>query len=158
MSATDDLSQVAEMFERIRADVLAPAAIARATGHPVSTISRDRANKPIVDWKARDLLLLARACPEIAIALHDYVDRRPLDLGDALAVPADLSRDVRATSAVDQSIRDALVDGRLSVGDIDAIRAAIAARRVTDAQLDLDLRAARRNASHDRHPILASHP
>jgi hypothetical protein len=146
MSATDDLSMVAEMLERIRADVLAPAAIARATGHPVSTISRDRANKPIVDWKARDLLLLARACPEIAIALHDYVDRRPLDLGDALAVPADLSRDVRASGAVDQVIRDSLVDGRLSAREIDDIRAAIAQRRTSDAALDRDLRAARRTA------------
>jgi hypothetical protein len=143
---TDDLSQVAEQFERIRADVLSPAAIARATGHPVSTISRDRASKPIVDWKARDLLLLARACPEIAAALHDYIERRPLDLGDASAVPADLSRDVRATGAVDQVIRDSLSDGRLSAREIDEIRAAIAQRSASDAILDRDLRAARRTA------------
>jgi hypothetical protein len=146
MNATIELSQVAEAIERVRVDVLAPAAIARATGHPVSTISRDRADKAIIDWKARDLLLLARACPEIAAALRSYLDGRSPELGSAEAVPADLSRDVRATGLVDQTIRDALADGRLSVGEIDAIRQSLAARRASDAQLDQDLRAARRNA------------
>jgi hypothetical protein len=127
-------------------DVLAPAAIARATGHPVSTISRDRADKPVIDWKARDLLLLARACPEISAALRAYLDGRSQDLGSAAAVPADLSRDVRATGLVDQTIRDALSDGRLSAREIDDIRAALAMRRASDADLDRDLRAARRTA------------
>jgi hypothetical protein len=143
---TDDLSHVAEQFERIRADVLSPAGIARATGHPVSTISRDRAGKPVIDWKARDLLLLARACPEIAAALRAYLDQQPQELGHAEAVPADLSRDVRATGRVDQTIRDALSDGVLRAREIDDIRTALAARRSSDAQLDRNLRAARRTA------------
>jgi hypothetical protein len=141
-----DLSTVAEAIERIRADVLSPASIARATGHPVSTISRDRAEKPVIDWKARDLLLLARACPEIAAALRAYLDQQPQELGHADAVPADLSRDVRATGRVDQTIRDALADGVLRAHEIDDIRTAVAARRTSDAQLDRDLRAARRTA------------
>jgi hypothetical protein len=146
VNATGDLSLLAEQIERARADVLSPAAIARATGHPVSTISRDRAEKPIIDWKARDLLLLARACPEIAAALRAYLDQQPQELGQAEAVPADLSRDVRATGRVDQTIRDALADGVLRAREIDDIRTALATRRTSDAQLDRDLRAARRTA------------
>ena len=146
MNATPDLSLVAEAIERIRADVLSPATIARATGHPVSTISRDRAEKPIVDWKARDLLLLARECPEIAAALRAYLDRQPQEMGDGTAVPAGLMRDVRATGMVDQRIRDGLADGMLNAREIDEIRTAIAARRTSDTLLDRDLRAARRTA------------
>jgi hypothetical protein len=146
VNATTDLSTLAESIERIRVDVLSPSAIAHATGHPVSTISRDRAEKPIIDWKARDLLLLAHACPEIAAVLHAYIDHQVIEHGNAHAVPADLSRDVRATGRVDQTVRDALVDGRLSIREIDDIRAAIAQRRASDAELDRDLRAARRTA------------
>jgi hypothetical protein len=146
MNATTDLSTFAESIERIRVDVLSPSAIAHATGHPVSTISRDRADKPIIDWKARDLLLLAHACPEIAAVLRAYLDHQAIEHGNAQAVPSDLSRDVRATGRVDQAIRDGLVDGRLTVREIDAIRAALAQRRASDAELDRDLCAARRQA------------
>jgi hypothetical protein len=147
MNITADLSQLAEAIERIRQEVLAPGSIARATGHPVSTISRDRAEKPLIDWKTRDILLLARACPEITEALLAFLQLVPQTIGQAHQVQADLSRDVRATGLVDQRIRDGLCDGRLTAREIDEIRAALAMRRTSDAELDRDLRAARRTAA-----------
>ncbi len=141
-----DLSQVAEAIERIRVDVLSPASIARATGHPVSTISRDRADKPIIDWKARDVLLLARSCPELGQAIIAFLGGQPIEHGDADAVPASLRLDARASAHADVTIRDALVDGNLTCREIDRIRTALAERGAANHALDLALRAARRTA------------
>lgn len=146
MNATSLLSAFATAAERIRHEVLSPAAIAKATGHAVSTISRDRAEKSIMEWKASDLLLVALASPDLRAALRAICDGQEPDGGDPTRVQADLLRDVRATADVEERIRSALLDGVLRAIEIDEILDAIAARRTSDAQLARDLRAARRMA------------
>lgn len=146
MNATSLLSSFATAAERIRHEVLSPAAIAKATGHAVSTISRDRAEKSIMEWKASDLLLVALASPDLRAALRAICDGQEPEGGDPSRVQADLLRDVRTTADVEERIRSALLDGVLRVNEIDEILDAIAARRTSDAQLARDLRAARRTA------------
>lgn len=146
MNATTLLSAFATAAERIRHEVLSPAAIAKATGHAVSTISRDRAEKPILEWKASDLLLVALASPDLRAALRAICDGQEPEGGDPGRIQADLVRDVHATADVEEHIRTALVDGVLRAGEIDEILDAIAKRRLSDAQLARDLRAARRTA------------
>lgn len=146
MNATAELSQFAEAAETIRRDVLTPAAIAHATGHPVSTISRDRAQKALIDWRARDLLLLVRSCPELLAALIAYCQGHKPERGDDRQVPVDLVAEVRATSRVAEAIRIALADQRLTVREIDDVLDELAFRRRVDATLARDLRALRRTS------------
>lgn len=146
MNANADLAQLAEVAERLRAEVLSPAVIAKATGHAVSTISRDRAEKDLIDWKARDLLLLARSCPELGRAIIAFLGGQPIEHGDPSAVPESLRQDARASAHAEVTIRDALIDGNLTCREIDRIRIALAQRNAANQALDLALRAARRTA------------
>lgn len=145
MNATAALAAVAQSLEDIR-EAESAAALARASGHPTSTISRDRVARPIIDWPARDLLLLARALPQVRSAVELYLADRPQKSGATESLPEALRRDGKATHLVDEAIRDGLLDGRLTVREINEILTAIAARRQAGLQLERDLRAARRQA------------
>ena len=145
MNATADLSALADAIEAVRAD-LSASAVARATGHAVSAITRDRASKQLLDWPTRDVLLLARACPELGTAIAAWIAGKPIDQGDAAHVFDAIRADVRATGELNNRVADALADNELRAREIDAIRAALAERMASDAQLDRNLRARRRMA------------
>ncbi len=146
MNASADLSQLAEGLERLRADATTPAACAKATGHAISTISRDRATKQLIDWPWRDGLLIARAVPEINTALIAFHNGRALDLGSKDKVAEDLVAEVEASNDVALRIRSGLADNELRVQEIDAIVAAVKKRQAADACLISDMRALRRTA------------
>jgi hypothetical protein len=146
MTATADLSVVADAIERLRSDTLTPAACARATGHAISTFSRDRADRPAIDWYARDLLLIARAHPELAALLRAYLDGRAPEVGAAADLPDALKQEVRASATVAERIRDALADGQWRRCEIDLVIDAVRQRQRRDAVLMRDLRAAARSA------------
>lgn len=145
--ATDQIDQLATALEQLRqGPQLQPVAMSRATGRAISTFSRDRATIEILDWKARDVFQIGRGVAAAGAPMVAYLTAQPIQAGDATAVPVDLMREVRATGAVQETIRAALADGTLKIHEIDAVVDALLARSRADGDLVRDLIAARRTA------------
>ena len=144
--ATSDLSAVAQVLEDLRLVRLSMTEIAKTTGHATSAITRDRVNKAVIDWPARDVLLLARANADARTAVSAFINNQVVPSGDDRRVPSDLITEAVDSGAVGSRIREAMADGELSCRDIDGIVDALERRTRDDSQLISDLFKLRKRA------------